>query len=322
MNLSLLDSNIGYQNLLSDLKRNALNHAYLIVSEDGDARKALFTKISLAIFCPTSCGECASCKQVLTKNHINIRILDGNDKIKVSEINELTDDTHILPIGDDKKLYFIDNAELLDPRVQNKLLKTFEEPPSFVTMFLGVGNESGLLSTIKSRGKRIFIEPLSVSAVYNELVELGFSPEVSQEAASYSMGNFEKAVAFAGNERYKKVYEETFDTLISLKNSSQIIDHLYKDIFNKENIGLTLDFLEIFLSDIVKIITKSNAEKFILNRDYDLNQLAKGFSCAGVTMALNAINEGRKKLAFNISAVSVAEKVMFDILEAKYKWQQ
>lgn len=322
MNLSLLDNNLGYQSLLSDLKRNALNHAYLIVSEDGEARSAVFTKIALAAFCPTSCGECASCKQVLSQNHINTRFLDGKNKIKVAEIIELIDDTHILPIQGDRKLYFIDNAQMLDPRVQNKLLKTFEEPPSYVTIFLGVSNELGLLSTIKSRGKRIFIEPFSVTAVKNELEDAGYAEDISGEAASYSLGNYEKALSFAGDERFKLVYEETFNTFINLKNSSQIIDHLYKDIFSKENINLTLDFLEIFLSDILKIITNSNAERLVLNRDYDLIKLSKGFTLAGVSCALSAINESRKKLNANISSISVAEKVMFDILEAKYKWQQ
>jgi len=136
------------------------------------------------------------------------------------------------------------------------------------------------------------------------------------------MGNFEKALAFASDTSYQTIYEETFTTLTTLKNSSQIIDHLYKDIFTKDNIGRTLDFMEIFLNDILKIITGSNAEKLTQNRDYDLKQLAKGFTSTGVSMALLAINEGRRKLNFNISAISVAEKVLFDILEAKYKWQQ
>jgi hypothetical protein len=322
LNLGLLDSNLGYQNLLSDQKSGALNHAYLIVSEDEKVRQAVFKKISLAIFCPTSCGECASCKKILSNNHINIRVIDGKNKIKVAEINELTEDTHILPIDGDKKLYFIDNAQLLDPRVQNKLLKTYEEPPSYVTIFLGVSNESGLLSTIKSRGKRIYIEPFSSKAIHNELVEIGFDEIVSQQAASYSIGSMEKALLFASDERYKIVYEETFNTLMGLKNSHQIIDHLYKDIFSKDNIRLTLDFMEIFLSDIIKIIIKSNQEKLTLNRDYDLENLSKGFTQTGVAMAINAINDARKRLNFNVSSVSVAEKVMFDILEAKYKWQQ
>ncbi|HOO22614.1 MAG TPA: hypothetical protein PKY53_02915 [Clostridia bacterium] len=322
MNLSLLDNNSGYKTLLSDFRRNAFSHAYLIVSDDPEARNAVFTKISLAVFCPTSCGNCAACRQVLSGNHINIRKIDGKDKIKVAEIIDFTDDTHILPPDGGRKLYFIDNAELLDPRVQNKLLKTYEEPPSYVTIILGVANESGLLNTIKSRGKRVFVEPFSVRDIYEDLKMSGYEDDVAKEAASYSMGNYKKALLFAGDERYKTVYEETFHTLMSLKNSSQIIDHLYKDIFTKDNIGLTLDFLEIFFSDILKIITKSNAEKFTLNRAYDLNALAAGFSTAGVYVALNAVNEARKKLAYNVSTVSVAEKVMFDILEAKYKWQR
>lgn len=322
MNLALLDNNDGYNNLLKDVKSGKLNHAYLIVSEDGELRRALYTKISMAIFCPNSCGECPVCKRILSRNHLNIHYYNGKDKIKVSEISGLTDDVHILPVGDNKKLYFIDDAQLLDPRVQNKLLKTYEEPPEYVTIFLGVSNEAGLLNTIKSRGKRIVLEPLTVEGIYRELMENGYKDDMAGLAATYSMGNYEKALAFVSDAHYQSIYEDTFLTLTTLKNSSQIIDYLYKDIFNKDNIALTLDFMEIFLNDILKISAGSHGEKFTMNRDYDLNNLAKGFTPAGVSMALIAINEGRKKLNFNISPVSVAEKILFDILEAKYKWQQ
>jgi len=321
LNLSLLDSNLGYQNLLADLKSGLINHAYLIVSLDENLRKTAFTKFITSYFCPSSCQTCTACKKIASNNHISVKVLDGKNKIRVSDINELAEDTHILPIEGDRKFYFIDNANLLDPRAQNKLLKTYEEPPKYVTIFLGVSNEAGLLSTIKSRGKHIFLEPLTSRAIYNELVELGYDEIVSQEAASYAMGSLEKAMLFVGDQNYKYVYEETFNTLISLKNSSQIIDHLYKDIFSKENILLSLEFLEIFLSDIMKIIAKSNIDLLTLNRDYDLNLLAKSFTLAGASMALNAINDARERLKFNVSSTSVAEKVMFDLLEARYKWQ-
>jgi DNA polymerase-3 subunit delta' len=321
VNLKLLDNNSGYINLLKDVQNGNLNHAYLIVSEDGFARECLFTKIALAVFCNTSCGQCPSCKQILSNNNINVHTYDGK-KVNVAKIKEITDDIHILPVGNDKKLYFINNAQNLDPRVQNKLLKSLEEPPMYVTIFLGVDNELGLLNTIKSRSKKVYIEPININEIYNDLLDKGIDDAMASLAATYSMGNYEKALAFADDTRYQTIYEETFLTLTNLKNSSQIVDYLYKDIFNKDNISLTLDFMEIFLNDILKICSGSKTELNTLNRDYDLKALAKGFTPTGVSMALLAINDGRKKLNFYINATSVAEKILFDILEAKYKWQQ
>lgn len=307
--------------MLKDLKEGKIGHAYLIVSEDGEARKALFFKFALSVFCKTSCGECPSCKQILSGNHIGIKIFDGKDRMKVKDATDITNDTRILPILGDRKLYFIDNAHLLDPRVQNKLLKTLEEPPSYVTIVLASCNESGLLSTIRSRSKAIYIEPFTSKEIYQELMESGIDNSIAEAAAVYSMGNYEKALLFSSDSVYKEIYEDTFQMLIKLKNSSQIAEFMYKDIFSKEKINYTLDVLEIFLSDILKISAKSGLDKHTLNKDYDLNNISKGFTPSAVSEALNSINQGRKMLKFNVNALSVAEKILFDLLEAKYKWQ-
>lgn len=322
MSFSPIKKTAAYQSLMRDLSGAGLNHAYLTVSEDGEARKDLFIQIALNVFCPSSCGQCPACKQILSGNHLNARFVDGRSKLKVKDMENIVDDIGIMPVNDSRKLYFIDNAQLLDPRVQNKFLKTYEEPPSYATVFLGASNEAGLLSTVKSRAKTLYIEPYGSSDIFASITALGYSAEIAELAAAYSMGNLEKALRFSSDEKYKTLYEQTFVVLASIKNSSQVADYLFNDIFSKENISVTLDFLEIFITDILKISTGGVLKKYTVNKDYDLNRLAKGFTPAGAAMALSAINEGRKKLAFNVNSVSVAEKILFDILEARYKWQQ
>jgi DNA polymerase-3 subunit delta' len=58
------------------------------------------------------------------------------------------------------KVFIIDEADLLDPRGQNTLLKTLEEPPAGTVIILVTSNEDRLLPTIRSRCQRVAFQPL------------------------------------------------------------------------------------------------------------------------------------------------------------------
>ena len=92
-------------------------------------------------------------------------------------------------------------------------------------------------------------------------------------------------------------------------------------MFNKENLPISLDILEVILNDVMRLISASGTPLSSHNRDYDLAQIGKGFSPGGVSMALLSLNKARKMLAFYVSAAGIADTILFEILEAKYKWQ-
>ncbi|MEX2213608.1 MAG: DNA polymerase III subunit [Phycisphaeraceae bacterium] len=63
------------------------------------------------------------------------------------------------------KVFIIDEAELLDDRSQNALLKTLEEPPKDTFMILVTSSEDQLLRTIRSRCQRVCFTALSESII-------------------------------------------------------------------------------------------------------------------------------------------------------------
>lgn len=321
MNLALLSKNSALVALKNDIARASLTHAYMLLGEDEETRKGMFTMAAINILCHSACMSCDICSQIISDNYVDIMTLDGADGIKVKEITALNDNTAIQPTVGAKKLYFIDNADKLSVQAQNKMLKTLEEPPSYVHIFLGVNNESGLLSTIKSRAKKLYIDSLDISDIKRELIDYGIDKQLAEVSAVYSLGNLSKAYKFAENESYSENYNKCFDLMLRLKNSTQIVEFLFTPIFSKENLPLTLDFLEIILSDVMKLTAKSNASISAEQRLFDLKTIAEGFNPRSASMAINVINDSRKKLNSNINSVSVAENLLFGILEAKYKWQ-
>lgn len=72
--------------------------------------------------------------------------------ISVNDVRiNICSDVSICPYGDGKKVYIVKNAERMNVAAQNALLKTLEEPPGYVSIFLLTKNKNVFLPTILSR---------------------------------------------------------------------------------------------------------------------------------------------------------------------------
>lgn len=322
MRAELIKTTSAYKALLKDIKSNRLGHAYLLISSDSVARDIFLLQAAMAIMCKRNgCGFCSTCLKIASSNHVDIKYIAVDSKIKVKDINDLVEDAQISSIEGGKKIYIINNAESMSASAQNKLLKTYEEPNDNTVIFLAANNDSSILPTIKSRAKKLYLNAFSSKAIVEELMQSGITKEKAEVIAAYAQGSIEKAEKMGEVEEYQQYFLSVMDVLLTLKNSKQIIDYIYLPIFSKENINVTLDFLEIILSDVLTLRSGADVDLKIVNKDYDLNQIKKNFSSAGLAVAILAINEGRKMLQYNVNTTSVTEKILFDILEAGYKWR-
>lgn len=322
MNFDLVKKNAAYKRFAADAEKGAISHAYIVYGEDGELRDSFFTLAAMKLLCPTACGECATCVQILEGNYVELYRLDGREKISVEDIKGLLEKVYVKCVVGDRKIVVIDNAEQLSPQVQNKLLKTYEEPPENLTMFLGAAHESGLLATLRSRGKKLYLEDIPAKDVAAELIADGEDPLDAEAAAAFSMGNYEKAEKFCREKEYRELYEKTFLMMAELKKSQQVPEYVYGGLFEKESVKTTLDFMEIILCDVMKRTAGSDAPLFTVNREYDLGRASEGYTAQSAAAAVGAVNEARKKLAANVNPYSAAAYMLMEILEAKYKWRK
>ena len=72
-------------------------------------------------------------------------------ELTVSQIRDLSVDAQVLPSEAERKVYIIEEAELMNLNAQNAALKLFEEPPPSVIFLLCVCNPDLLLETVRSR---------------------------------------------------------------------------------------------------------------------------------------------------------------------------
>ena len=105
------------------------------------------------------CGVCRGCRKAASGSHPDIipvvRQTDRNGNLRreltVDQIRELAADAQVLPNEAERKVYIIEEAELMNLNAQNAALKLLEEPPATVIFVLCAVNSNQLLETVRSR---------------------------------------------------------------------------------------------------------------------------------------------------------------------------
>lgn len=218
------------------------------------------------------------------KKILNTENLDSNPDFKlitkmsdkkdilVEQIRkELIDDLYIVPATGDRKVYIIDDAELLNIAAQNTLLKTLEEPPRYVTIILVSSNISSFLTTILSRVNQIPFEGITSEELKNYIYKK-YDIIFNDNILEYLNGSIGKAEDVINNKLLEKF--EMIDKLYDILSKSNTVEAIkYSSNINFANDDL-LDYLEYILYinkrfSCVEIVENAkNRLKF--NGNYDI----------------------------------------------------
>ena len=242
---------IGNELLKNNLNKiadsNKIAHSYIFLGKEGIGKKEIAKEFAKKILClntPKGCNNCTSCIEFEGGSLPDFSIISPDGKnIKIDQIRNFQSKVYEKPVISNKKVYIIDNADLMTKEAQNCLLKTLEEPPNYVVIILIVSNENKLLNTIKSRCIKIVFSDLSKKELEEYLQKNG-NTYIDEKIISRADGSIRKLIHIREN---IEVYKEIED-LLSKIDSVTLIDMLKKsDIFNKykEIINEVLDYMNL-----------------------------------------------------------------------------
>ena len=166
------------------LKSGKLPHAIMLSGDEGLGKHTLGLELSGSVLCDNSsiaCGECKSCTLMKAGSHPDFSILSPLSKkiIRVDDIRELRKRAYERPDRGNKKVYLIEDAQLMNREAQNAFLKILEEPPEYVVFILLATSSSAFLDTIISRCTVFNL----TSPCYSEALQFlkGKFPNISSE---------------------------------------------------------------------------------------------------------------------------------------------
>src|SRR4051794_1746036 len=95
------------------------------------------------------------------------------------------------------RVFVLERVDTMDDPAANTLLKTLEEPPSYVVLILLTDKPTQVLPTITSRCQGVRFDPLPPLRLAEKLESQGVAPIAARACARLSLGDGERAVALA-----------------------------------------------------------------------------------------------------------------------------
>ena len=234
--------------LKNQIKADRIGHAYLFCGTRGTGKTTVAKIFAKAVNCEhpvdgSPCGECPVCKGIAAGTSMNVIEIDAASNNGVENIRQIREEVTYRPTEGKYKVYIIDEVHMLSMGAFNALLKTLEEPPSYVIFILATTEAHKIPITILSRCQRYDFHRISIDTITDRLAELMRTEhvEVEEKALRYvakagdgsmrdALSLLDQCIAFHLGE--KLTYENVLDVLGAV--DTEIFSKLLRQVLNRE----------------------------------------------------------------------------------------
>ena len=266
-----------HEMLKNSISSTCLLHSYLFVGIEGIG-KCLTAKEFARLILNDNDDDKNNLELI---NHPDFMFITPDDgkSIKIDQIRLLQEKILEKPIVSSKKVYVIDNADVMTKESQNCLLKTLEDPPEYAVIILVTSNENKLLTTIKSRCTKLYFLPLSQNDLLTYFT-VNHLDKPSDNLLKLSCGSISKAIQMQNE---KETYEN-IDFIFENIEKNDILEVWQNSniIYQSKNIIFDLlEYINLILFNRIKetndlryanciYITEQTKQRLLSNANFDM----------------------------------------------------
>lgn len=237
--------------LKNQIKADRIGHAYLFCGTRGTGKTTVAKIFAKAVNCEhpvdgSPCGTCEACRMIAAGTSMNVIEIDAASNNGVENIRQIREEVEYAPTEGKYKVYIIDEVHMLSIGAFNALLKTLEEPPSYVIFILATTEVHKIPITILSRCQRYDFHRISIETISTRLFELLEKEQVEAEekavryvakAADGSMRDalslLDQCIAFYLGETL--TYDHVLEVLGAV--DTEVFSRLFRQILDKNILG-------------------------------------------------------------------------------------
>ncbi|MBD5444488.1 MAG: DNA polymerase III subunit gamma/tau [Lachnospiraceae bacterium] len=237
--------------LRNQIKAERIGHAYLFCGTRGTGKTSIAKIFAKAVNCEnpvdgSPCRECRICKAIASGASMNVIEIDAASNNGVDNIREIVDEVSYSPAEGKYKVYIIDEVHMLSIGAFNALLKTLEEPPSYVIFILATTEAHKIPITILSRCQRYDFKRIAIDTITNRLRELMEIEQISVEdkalryIAKSADGSFRDSLSLLDQcIAFHFGKELTYDMVLDVLGAvdTEVFGRLFEHVLNQDVAG-------------------------------------------------------------------------------------
>ena len=257
--------------LKNQIKADRIGHAYLFCGTRGTGKTTIAKILARAVNCEhpidgSPCNTCKTCRAINEGTSMNVIEIDAASNNGVDNIREIREEVAYRPTTGKYKVYIIDEVHMLSTGAFNALLKTLEEPPSYVIFILATTEAHKIPITILSRCQRYDFRRITAETIAARLQELMDKEgnDVEEKAIRYiakaadgsmrdALSLLDQCIAFYLGE--KLTYEKVLENLGAV--DTQVFSRMLRQILQQNTAGTikTLDEIIIQGRELGQFVT-------------------------------------------------------------------
>ena len=173
-----------------EVENNRLSHAYLFCGSRGTGKTSCAKILAKAVNCENPkngnpCNCCESCRSIDAGIATDVIEMDAASNNGINDVRDMQDEIAFTPALLKYRVYIIDEVHMMSGQAFNALLKTLEEPPTYVIFILATTEYHKLPTTIVSRCQRFDFKRIATDVIISRLLYIAKNEgiEITDDAA-------------------------------------------------------------------------------------------------------------------------------------------